>query len=263
MSNLEVVTMGITIGAALLFIALERMAPYSKGQRLFREGFWNDFFWYTIVQSYVLGLVIFNVLHYVDTGTGIHRWTFVRDLPLVVQVVIFLVVHDLYIYWFHRLQHRSARLWRLHEAHHSTHDVDWLSGSRSHSLEIMINQTVEFAPIVLLASPKVAVIKGCLDAVWGMYIHSNIDVRTGWLQYVINGPEMHRWHHAVDDEAHNRNFSTKLAVWDWMFGTAYFPKGAKPSGYGLGAPFPKNYFVQHAYAFRPIDDGATDDHSGS
>ena len=65
-----------------------------------------------------------------------------------------------------------------------------------------------------------------------MYIHSNIDVRSGWLQYVINGPEMHRWHHAV--EVIDVNFATKFAFWDWIFGTAYLP-AAKPRGYGLVA----------------------------
>ena len=40
----------------------------------------------------------------------------------------------------------SPLLWRMHEAHHATADVDWLSGARSHALEILINQTIEFAP---------------------------------------------------------------------------------------------------------------------
>lgn len=67
-----------------------------------------------------------------------------------------------------------------------------------------------------------------------MYIHSNINVRAGFVQYIINGPEMHRWHHAVDDDAHDRNFGTKFAFWDWLFGTAFVPKNRKPVGYGLG-----------------------------
>ena len=208
--------------SAVLLIALERLIPYTKGQRLLREGLISDFFWYSVVQNYVLGLVIFGALAYVDDYTSVERWTAIRNLPIVVQVLIFLVAHDFYIYWFHRFQHGSRVFWRIHEAHHSTKDVDWLSGARSHSLEILINQTIEFAPIVLLASPEVAILKGCIDGIWGMYIHSNINVRSGVLQYLINGPEMHRWHHATDDEAHNKNFSTKFAIWDWLFGTAYF-----------------------------------------
>ncbi len=252
-------TSGITVGSAFLLILLERIIPYTPSQRLLRPGFFNDFIWYSIVQSYVLGLVIFGFIGVVDALAPFQRVSLIRELPLWVQVVLFVILHDFYIYWFHRFQHNNAWFWRTHEAHHSTQDVDWLSGSRSHSLEILINQTIEFTPIVLFASPEVAVIKGCIDAVWGMYIHSNVDVRSGWLQYVINGPEMHRWHHATDHEAHNKNFGTKLAVWDWMFGTAYFPKQRKPQGYGLGQPFPTNYFEQHAYAFRPFTAEGSDD----
>lgn len=247
-------TTGITIFGAITLVMLERIVPHTKGQKLFREGFFGDFFWYTIVQSYVLGLIIFGVLNWIDHSSGLHRFTVIQSWPVWVQVVFFVVLHDFYIYWFHRFQHSNMIFWRTHEAHHSTADVDWLSGSRSHSIEILINQSIEFAPILLFASPEVAVIKGCIDAVWGMYIHSNVDVRSGWLQYVINGPEMHRWHHAVDAESHNKNFSTKIAIWDWMFGTAYRPNNKKPTGYGLGAPYPKNYFAQHIYAFRTLNE---------
>ena len=152
----------------------------------------------------------------------------------------------------HRWQHRNKYLWRLHEAHHSPTSVDWLSGSRSHCLEILINQTVEFAPIVLLgASPEVVPIKGAISAVWGMYIHSNLNVQTGWLQWIVNGPEMHRWHHAIG-KGMGSNFSTKLAIWDWMFGTAYLPADRQATGYGVRTWFPKHYVAQTLYAFRPF-----------
>jgi sterol desaturase/sphingolipid hydroxylase (fatty acid hydroxylase superfamily) len=245
------------IAGALLLITLERIFPHTKGQKLFREGFFNDFVLYTLVQSYVLGQIIGLLIRWIDAQTGMSRLHLFSDIPWGWQILFFLITHDFYIYWFHRYQHNSMIFWRLHEAHHSTPEVDWLSGSRSHSLEILINQTIEFMPIVLLgAPPEIAVIKGTIDALWGMYIHSNIDVRSGRLQYIINGPEMHRWHHAVDEQAHNKNYSTKLAIWDWIFGTAYFPplqqkKAAKPAGYGLGDDhFPKNYIAQHLYAFR-------------
>jgi len=76
--------------------------------------------------------------------------------------------------------------------------------------EILINQTLEYLPIIVLASPEVAVIKGSIDVVWGMYIHSNIDVRSGVLQYVINGPEMHRWHLSDDIMPTTRIFLRSL-----------------------------------------------------
>ena len=244
----------LIVAVAGLIILLERRYPYVPQQKFLREGFWNDLILYALLQSYLLGLLISIIIAWIDTGTGISRLRIVADWPLWTQVLFFLVTHDLYIYWFHRLQHRSIRLWRLHEAHHSTKDVDWLSGSRSHTLEILINQTVEFAPIVLLgAASEVALIKGVISAVWGMWIHSNIDARTGWLTYVFNGPEMHRWHHSDIVKDGSYNFATKLALWDWMFGTAHLPDNKKPKGYGiLEIEFPKSYLRQHLFAFRPL-----------
>ncbi len=241
------------VAASLMIILLERLCPYKKEQRFFREGFFDDFVLYTFFQGYIMGLFISYLIQFMDDRTNLSRLRIISDFPVWAQIIFFLVIHDFYIYWFHRYQHKSKFFWRTHEAHHSNINVDWLAGSRSHSLEILINQTVEFAPIVLLgAAPEVAIIKGTIDAVWGMYIHSNINVHTGWLQYFINGPEMHRWHHAnKEEEAYNKNFSTKFALWDWIFGTAYFPENKKPSFYGLSyLNFPKNYFSQQLYAFR-------------
>ena len=188
----------IVVSAAIL-IGLERVYPYEPRQKLFREGLLTDLFGYGIAQSYLLGLLITAIIVWVNGHTGLSRLQLVSAWPVAAQLGFFFVTHDLYIYWFHRLQHHSDLLWRIHEAHHSVDDVDWLSGSRSHAFEILINQTIEFLPIVLLgAAPEVALMKATLDAVWGMYIHSNLDVRHGRLGLIFNGPEMHRWHHARD-----------------------------------------------------------------
>lgn len=253
MPSWQVLSPVIIVSAALLFAALERRYPYDP-QPLLREGFWTDLIGYGLVQSYLLGLLISQLIQWIDASTGLSRLQLVAGWPVWVQLSFFFVIHDFYIYWFHRLQHSSRVLWRTHEAHHSVKDVDWLAGTRSHALEILINQSVEFAPIVLLgAAPEVALMKASLDAVWGQYIHSNLDVRMGWLQKILNGPEMHRWHHASDLIPPGKNFSTKLAVWDWVFGTAYLPE-TKPTGYGLfgDEPFPPGYLRQQLYAFRPL-----------
>jgi sterol desaturase/sphingolipid hydroxylase (fatty acid hydroxylase superfamily) len=253
MSTVERLSLAAIGTSAVLFGLLERIMPYSKGQGLFREGFFDDFALYTIAQSYVLGIVIFSIIiARLDAAGGFSRLQLLAHWPLWLQVTLFVVTHDIYIYWMHRWQHRNRYLWRLHEAHHSPTSVDWLSGSRSHCLEILINQTVEFAPIVLLgASPEVVPLKGAISAVWGMYIHCNLNVHTGRLQWIINGPEMHRWHHTMG-KGMRSNFSTKLAIWDWMFGTAYLPFNQRAEDYGVRTWFPKHYVGQTLYAFRPL-----------
>jgi sterol desaturase/sphingolipid hydroxylase (fatty acid hydroxylase superfamily) len=238
-----VLSPALIVVAALLLLGLERLFPYEPRQRLLRTGFFTDLVAYGLVQSYCLGFVISGLIGLVDRHTGLSGLGLLSDWPVLAQLAFFFVTHDLYIYWFHRLQHHSDLLWRTHEAHHS------------HALEIVINQTVEFLPIVLLgAAPEVAFMKATLDAVWGMYIHANIDVRAGLLQRVLNGPEMHRWHHARELAAPGKNFATKLALWDWIFGTAYLPSH-KPAAYGLpDQGYPKRgfgaYFLQHAHSLR-------------
>jgi sterol desaturase/sphingolipid hydroxylase (fatty acid hydroxylase superfamily) len=256
MQTIVYYTIGILVLSVFIFIWLERKYPYTRGIPLFRDGFWVDLIWYTFIQSYFLKIFIFDYiilpLDKVWHLSGLHL---VGSWPVAVQVLFFLVVHDFYIYWFHRAQHTSRWLWRTHEAHHSNKEIDWLAGTRSHALEILINQTIEFAPIILLgANPIVVPIKALIDAVWGMYIHSNIDVRTGKLQYIINGPEMHQWHHANDRAVFYANYSTKFAVWDWLFGTAYLPGQKKPSEFGLPYAYPKDYFLQHVNAIKKVDE---------
>ena len=241
----------IIFTSAILFIILERIFPYTKGQRVLREGFFDDLALYTIAQSYILGIIVFGlIIRGIDESAGLSRLHLFADVPIWLQLVIFTVSHDIYIYLMHRWQHKNKYLWRIHEAHHSPKKVDWLSGSRSHALEILMNQTIEFLPIVLLGAPvEVLAYKATISAVWGMYIHANLNVHTGNLQKIINGPEMHRLHHTTG-KGRNRNFATKFAIWDWLLGTAYLPEGIKAEDYGLKTYFPQHYFMQTLYAFR-------------
>lgn len=249
--EIRILSAGIVVSSAVIIIALERLIPYNK-QQFFRDQLFSDFILYAILQSLILGVGFSYLMEAIRASPILVTFRLASEWSIAWQLIFFTCLHDLYIYFFHRFQHKSKFLWRIHEAHHSTHDVDWLSGSRSHSMEIVINQSIEFGIIALLSgNPAIPILKAAIDGVWGMYIHSNIDVRSGWLQYIINGPEMHRWHHATDTDSFNKNFSTKFAIWDWLFGTAFRPIGRKPAGYGLDDPnFPQGYIAQHLYPFR-------------
>ncbi len=250
---------------ALFMTLLERLFPYTKNIKLFRRGFWIDLVWYTFVQSKVLEIIIFQyIILNLKSSLGLEKFGPLSELNFWVLLAFFFFTHDFYIYWFHRLQHNNKYLWRTHEAHHSVRTVDWLAGSRSHPLEILINQTIEFAPIFFLLDSQTALFmypaKAFLDAIWGMWIHANVNINSGKLQYIINGPEMHQWHHANHHEVFYKNYSTKLAIWDWMFGTAFLPSlkplrfdFLKPQMFGLPYAYPQGYFAQLLYALIRFD----------
>jgi sterol desaturase/sphingolipid hydroxylase (fatty acid hydroxylase superfamily) len=242
-----------------IIVILERVRPYRKGLTFFREGFWVDLVWYTLIQGYILKIIIFDyIIQPVNNSFNWSEYQFVRHWSIACQVVFFTITHDFYIYWFHRLQHANKFLWRTHEAHHSGKEVDFLQGSRSHIIEIIINQTIEFLPIIVLgAAPEVLPIKLLIDGISGMFIHANIDVKLGKWKYIFNSPELHLWHHSNYEEVFHANFSTKFSFWDYIFGTVYFPNhkpGNKSSNWGLYYDFPKDYFLQHFFSFKRFNE---------
>ena len=265
MYNIQIITTSILVFWICIVVTLEHYFPYTKGLKLFRKGWWIDLVWYTFIQSFFLTIVINDyIITPIKTHLGLAEAGILSHLPMWSLILIFLFTHDFYIYWFHRFQHHNKLFWRTHEAHHSNTEVDWLAGSRSHILEIIINQTVEFAPIVLLVDIHTAAIlvpiKALIDAVWGIWIHSNIDVHSGKLQYIINGPEMHQWHHSNHQEVFYSNYGTKFAFWDWIFGTAFLPglkpfkyQFLKPQTFGLPYDYPRDYFMQHWFSFHRFD----------
>src|SRR5258708_5402744 len=104
--------------SALVFAGLERIFPYNRSQRLFREEFWTDLVGYGVVQSYLMGLVISSLVYAIQRHAGFLRWAPLSHWPILVQLIFFLVTHDLNTYLIHRCQHRFRWLWRTHEAHH-------------------------------------------------------------------------------------------------------------------------------------------------
>lgn len=253
--ELQIFSPVFIVFSAIMFMILERIFPYNTGQKTFHEDFWVDLIGYGIIQSYVLTLVISEIIYFIDHSTGLSRLHLVSGWPIWAQVILFIVWHDFNTYWIHRTQHHHPYLWRTHEAHHACKHVDWLAGIRSHSGEILIYQTIEYLPVVLLgAAPEVPLYKGMANAVYGMYIHSNLNWKMGRLLYVLNGPELHRWHHANDMPATwDTNFATKFPIWDRLFGTLWNPAGRQATLYGPADPnFPRGYFRQHLFAFRPM-----------
>jgi hypothetical protein len=74
------------------------------------------------------------------------------------------------------------------------------------------------------------------------------------LKWVFASPEFHHWHHAVDKEAHDKNFSGQLPLWDMVFGTVHMPPNRLPNAYGVHEPIPDTYIGQLAYPFRKAED---------
>jgi sterol desaturase/sphingolipid hydroxylase (fatty acid hydroxylase superfamily) len=127
--------------------------------------------------------------------------------------------------------------------------MDWAAAGRLHPLDQAFTQAFTVMPLVLLGYgggtfAGVAVFVTLL----AIFQHANVRLRFPGLRWVINTPEWHHWHHAIDPEARDKNFG--LPVVDRIFGTAFLPRDRRPRGFGIPDPVPQIGYLQHlAYPF--------------
>jgi sterol desaturase/sphingolipid hydroxylase (fatty acid hydroxylase superfamily) len=74
----------------------------------------------------------------------------VASQPFALQVLEVILLSDFFVYWGHRLQHRSALLWRFHSVHHSAEHLDWLAAHREHPLGTVYTLTLINLPAFVL-----------------------------------------------------------------------------------------------------------------
>jgi sterol desaturase/sphingolipid hydroxylase (fatty acid hydroxylase superfamily) len=148
-------------------------------------------------------------------------------LPLVVQMLIFLVGEDVITYWTHRLFH-GGRLWKYHAVHHSSEELEWISAARFHPINLFFGAVITDVVLVLAGiSPNVFVVLGPVTIAHSAFVHANLDWTFGPFKYVIATPVFHRWHHTAE-RGGEKNFAATFPVLDLIFGTFYMPAGEKP-----------------------------------
>ena len=181
-----------------------------------------------------------------------------HDLPVVAQAALMLLGADFLRYWLHRAFHRFTLMWRLHAVHHSPAQLYWFNAGRFHPLEKALQYAVDTLPFALIAvSHEVLAAYFVFYALNGFFQHSNCRVRLGPLNYIVSGPELHRWHHSRIVQESDRNFGNNLIVWDILFGTRFLPKSRDVGPLGLLNPkYPRGFFAQMRTPFiRGVENG--------
>lgn len=177
-----------------------------------------------------------------------------RSWPLLVQALLALIVWDLGAYWWHRWTHTQSALWRFHAVHHGGDHLYWLNGARLHPLDLLGLYTCGFTLLGILQVPMpTVVLMQVVAAIHGVFMHANIDLRLGPLNYVFSGIERHRWHHSRLPKEGNNNYGDTLIIFDLLFGTHLLPESRdKPEQMGIDPtrPLPTSYLSQLLFPFR-------------
>jgi sterol desaturase/sphingolipid hydroxylase (fatty acid hydroxylase superfamily) len=169
---------------------------------------------------------------------------YLAALPHFAKLLICLIFIDFLSYVLHRCFHRNS-LWKYHAIHHSPKRLEWLSSIRFHFFEsIVIIMTVYTLAIIAGFSTKIAGSAILIRYFYGFMVHTNLSWNFGKLGYVFASPYFHRWHHSKNKEAIDKNFGGVFSAWDFIFGTAYFPKNKQPENFGINDDIGNSFAAQ-------------------
>ena len=221
-----------------LCLILERIRPWRKQQKLVRRQFAQDLFWLFFNGHYV-GVLVASVaaflfawaLPVIDRAKALNL---IAGQPLFVQFIAFFLAKDFLEWSIHNLLHRVSWLWEFHKVHHSIEELDWIGNFRFHWMEVVVYQSLTYLPLVILGvDGRVILVIAVVATLIGHLNHSNLNISWGPLRYIFNSPRMHVWHHDREwpaDRRYGVNFAICLSVWDWIFGTAYWPSPGQSPG---------------------------------
>jgi lathosterol oxidase len=221
----------------IVFVPVERLWPLHPEQSTFRPEWTTDSF-YFVATHLPAQLITFAMLL---PATYASKWLAipalmqtVGGLPFLVQLPLAIVVADLAQYATHRAFHKIPLLWRFHSIHHSIKTMDWIAGSRSHFVDILVTRGLILIPMTLLGFSQ-SVMAGYLVFVsfHATFSHTDFRPRVKWLEPYFVTVRYHHWHHAAHPEAADVNFAIHFPFIDRLFGTYHLPKDAWPDRYGL------------------------------
>jgi sterol desaturase/sphingolipid hydroxylase (fatty acid hydroxylase superfamily) len=143
--------------------------------------------------------------------------------PLWIQVIVTIILMDLWMYCWHRMNHTVAFFWRFHLLHHRDTKMNTTTALRFHIIELLLSYPGKALICVLFGiSYMPLVIYEVLFFISIVIHHSNIRIseKTDSLYRILFvSPIMHRIHHSRQQSERNSNYGALFSFWDRIFCT--------------------------------------------
>jgi sterol desaturase/sphingolipid hydroxylase (fatty acid hydroxylase superfamily) len=238
------------IGGLGLITLFEIILPYRKEWLPKKGEIKTDLIFMLLIQVGLPKLLtIFSVVYLVSftKANGLQLdgyWP--HHLPVWVQMLLMMFVADFFRYFLHRTAHEWIPLWRVHAVHHSVKKLYWLNVGRFHPIDKSLQFLCDALPFILLGVlEEVMTLYFVVYSIKGFFQHSNVDTKLGWLNYIISGPELHRWHHSKTIKESNTNYGNNVIIWDILFGSFFYPKDRQVGDLGLlNRDYPSGFLQQ-------------------
>ncbi len=173
---------------------------------------------------YIGGFQYCYLHRYINLQTGFLYW------------LLLLLTEDFLYYWLHRFDHEVRFFWATHVTHHSSQKLNFTVGFRS-SVFQPLYRFIYFIPLPLLGfKPLDVVFIYSATQIWGIFVHTELIGKMGWLEHILVTPSHHRVHHASNPKYLDKNMGMFLIFWDKLFGTfqlELLEEDYQPIKYGL------------------------------
>lgn len=206
----------------------------------------------------------FEINSYFETF-GLSDFKFSQTETLVYYSLSLVVVYDFVFYIVHLAMHKIPFLWEFHKIHHSATTMNPITQYRLHPVELIINNFSNILVSGVLmgifdyySDDRVGIylffnanVFSWLFLIWGASLrHSHVKLTYfNFLERIFLSPYQHQIHHSDNPKHFDKNIGSKLAVWDWIFGTLIPSETGKNVKFGLGKKERIHYdtFIKNLY----------------
>jgi sterol desaturase/sphingolipid hydroxylase (fatty acid hydroxylase superfamily) len=209
----------IVFGTYMTMLAIERFAYLFTPNSV-----WNN----KESRANVLNQILNEVVGALLTGglfMGIYMLIYdnarITSIPMVWWgwIIVFLL-NDLAYYTDHRMAHRVGFLWAIHIPHHSSREMNFLVSPRGSvfALSGAVAQSYFLMPLLGVHPAMFLAVKFFAN-LWGIFNHTRLVHRMGFLEGILATPANHRAHHGIEPKYLDKNYGQVLIIWDRLFGT--------------------------------------------
>lgn len=191
---------------------------------------------------------------------------------VVLYTITIVVVNDFASFIVHYLMHKISFLWEFHKIHHSATELNPFTQYRLHPVELIINNLrglfikgLITGIFLYLSNGKVSLITflgvNILNFIFLFFganlRHSHVKFKYfNFLEYIFISPYQHQIHHSNNSKHYDTNMGSRLAIWDYLFGTLIKSKEVDDLHFGLGKEdkdydsFTKNLLIPFKKIFK-------------
>ena len=175
--------------------------------------------------------------------------TLTLNQTIVLYTISLTIFSDLLSYLVHLLLHKVPFLWEFHKVHHSATTLNPITQYRVDPLELIVNNARGIITFGIVTgffdyfsnhqADKVVFIGANIFTFLFMFFganlrHSHVKLKyPSILEYLFISPFQHQIHHSSNSKYFDKNFGSKFAIWDFLFGTLVLSKGASKLRFGL------------------------------